>query len=451
MTPPGRPGFSREARLLTATIAVSLVVLLVLSRFRFPEATADARDGASAQPLARLAARAAFDDLSLAVRELSGRVGGSLVVLRTTTRDATDTSTQHAAPHTKLLPALRVRDDVVAAFLEEGAVVETIVGMPGAVTVIARDHVRGITLVRVPSTRAPALNIRDGQQPLAAPTYVGVAEANAAGTSLRPVFVSRSDSVADPRWDSALLSMGRGSVVESGAPVFTLDGRLAGMLTLSEGEPALVPADVVMSSVDLLLRNGSPPTGDIGVVTQPVDAVLAAATGATAGAAVVTVDASGPAAQVFVPGDVITAVNGQLVRSPDALRLRIARTAPGAVLMFTFRRDGGFVSTAVTVRLRTPATQRAPAVTALPPETARTLGLMLKAVADRGSEVTRVQPGSIAEIAGLQPGDVVVALGRTRAPVPDAITSAFAALAPGRAAFLSIERDGQPRLVALQR
>ena len=206
-----------------------------------------------------------------------------------------------------------------------------------------------------------------------------------------------------------------------------------------------------MASVDQLLRDGPPPIGDIGVVTQAVDPVLAAATGVTVGAAVAAVNADGPAARVFAPGDVITAVNGQVVRTPDALRQRVARTAPGGVLTFTFRRDGAFVSAPVTVRARPAVVPAAPAVASpsLPAE--RTLGLTLKAVADRGSEVTRVQAGSIAEAAGLQAGDVVVAFGRTLAPAPDAITGAFTALAPGRAMFLSVERNGQPRLVALQR
>ena len=115
-----------------------------------------------------------------------------------------------------------------------------------------------------------------------------------------------------------------------GAPVFTLEGRLAGVLTSSDGEPVLVPADVVMASVDRLLREGPPPAGDIGVVTQAVDGAIAAATGVSSGAAVAAVSAGGPADRVVMPGDVITAVNGQLVRSPEALRLRVARTAPGA-------------------------------------------------------------------------------------------------------------------------
>jgi len=450
MTPPVRPGFSREARLLTATIVVSLVVLLVLSRFRFPEAASESSDGAAAQPLARLAARAAFDDLSLAVRELSGRIGGSLVVLRTSARTTREPATSQALPDTRLLPALRVRDDVAVALLDEDATVEGVIGAPGAASVIARDTVRGITLVRVPALAAPVLGIREGRQPLVTPNYVGVSDASATGTSVRPAFVGRSDAITDPRWDTPLLTLGRGVAADIGAPVFTLDARLAGLLTATEGEPALVPAEVVMALVDQLLRDAPPPAGDIGVVTQALDATLVAATGATSGAAVAAVNADGPAAQVLAPGDVITAVNGEPMRTPDALRLRVARAAPGAALTITFRRDGTFASAPVTVRAR-PTDAPAPAASAPATPQERPLGLTLKALPSRGSEVIRVQSGSIADAAGLRVGDVVVASGRTHAPDPPAIAVAFAALARGRATFLSVERHGQLRLVALQR
>jgi serine protease Do len=451
-------GVSRETRLLAATIGVSLVVLLILSRFRFPETSPESRDGASAQPLTRLAARAAFDDLSLAVRELSSRVNSSLLVVRATVPTSGTPEARLALPDgTRLLPALRVRDDAAVALIGEGAVVDSVIGVPTPVHVLAHDPVRGIALVRVPPAQAPVLSIREGQLPLNAPGYVAVAEASAAGTSLRPVFVGRSDGIGDPRWDPPLLTMGRSAAADLGAPVFTLDGRLAGLLTSTDGETALVPAAVVLATVDQLLLAGGVRSGDIGIVTQAVDPWLEAATGASDGAAVAAVAADGPAGLVILPGDVITAVNGQPVRTPDALRLRVSRAAPGTTLSLTVRRDGGLVTAPVTVRpspATRSATEAAPEARAARESSAsgeRALGLTLRGVPGRGSEVVRVQPGSVAEAAGLRAGDVVVSLGRARTPAPDAITSAFAALPVGRAAFLSVERDGQPRLVALRR
>lgn len=453
MTSAGRSGFSRESRLLAATIGVSLVVLLVLSRFRFPDASTDTRDGAAAQPLARLAARAAFDDLSLAVRELTSRVNGSLLAVRTSGPAGAAAALSPTSRDSRLLPALRVRDDAAVVLVPEGTVVEGVIGVPGPVTVLARDAVRGFALVRVPPQTAPMLSIREGQQPLPAPGYLAVAEATGAGTSVRPVFVGRSDGVGDPRWDTPLLTLGRGAAADIGAPVFTLDGRFAGMVTATDGEPALIPADVVLASVDQLLRGAVTTTGDIGVATQPLDQALARATGASFGAVVAAVDTESPAAQTIAPGDVITAVNGQPIRSPDALRLRVSRTAPGTSLTLTLRREGVFLSVPVTVRARpTAATTPTPAVRAATATTAeRTLGLTLRGVAGTGSEVLRVQAGSIAEACGLRAGDLVVGLGRARTPTPDDITAAFTKLPAGGALFLSVERNGEPQLVALQR
>ena len=451
MSSTGRTGVSRETRLLAATIAVSIVVLLVLSQFRFPDVAGSVREGTAAQPLARLAARAAFDDLSLAVRELSGRVDGSLLVIRVRPAAGAAAPGQPAPSGLRMVPALRVRDDAALVALAEDASIDGIVGVPGPTVTIARDSGRGLALVRVPSTAAPVISIREGVQPLTTPGYVAVAEASRAGTSLRPIFVGRSDGVGDPRWDTPLLTIGRGAAGDVGAPVFMLDGRLAGLLTSAEGEPALVPAQVVLSIVDQLLRGSVPPPGDIGIATQALDPALAEVTGVGAGAVVASVHPDGAATEALAPGDVVTAVNGQPVRSPDALRLRVTRTAPGTTLALTVRREGAFVTVPVTVRERAAQKPSGPGGSAAPDPADRTLGLTLRAVAGRGSEVVRVQAGTAAESAGLRAGDLVVGLGRTRAPAPADITAAFSALAAGRTLFVSIEREGQPRLVALQR
>ena len=374
MASSGATSFSRETRLLAATIGISIVVLVVLSRFRFPNVAADVRDAASAQPLARLAARAAFDDLSLAIRELSGRVTNSLLVVRATYPQGSSPDPRVGSSGSHVLPALRVRDDVAVVLTGEHGVVQAVVGMAGPATVLARDPVRGVTLVRVPAVPAPVLTIREGQQPLTTPGYLAVTEASESGTSLRPIFVGRSDGLTDPRWDSPLISVGRSAATDLSAPVFTLDGRLAGLVTTTDSEPALVPAAVVLATVDQLLGSGPVQPGDIGIVTQAMDPQLAAATGVATGAAIVSVQRDGPAT-AFFSGDVVTAVNGLPVRSPDALRLRVARAAPGSTLTLTVRRDGGFFTAPVTVRARpAPPTAAPPAAPAPPSRWRRSAG-----------------------------------------------------------------------------
>ena len=89
------------------------------------------------------------------MRELSGRVNGSLVVLRTTAPGAAATAAQTVpATSSRLLPALRVRDDVAVVFVPDGAIV--VDGVDRRARTGHRDGpraVRGLTLVRVPSAQ----------------------------------------------------------------------------------------------------------------------------------------------------------------------------------------------------------------------------------------------------------------------------------------------------------
>lgn len=448
----GRMGVTRETRLLAATIGISLIVLLVLSRFRFPAATDTPRPSAAAQPLARLAARAAFDDLSLAVRELSSRVNGSLVVVRVSAPPVDDGSIVPAGDGTsRLVPALRVRDDAAVVAVQDGATVEGVLGAPGPAVVMGRDPVRGLVVVRVPVVSAPVLSIREDEQPPATPGYAAVSEASIGGTALRPVFIGRSDAVTDPRWDTPVFTLGRGLVGDAGAPVFLLDGRLAGVVGFTEGAPTLVPASAVMATVEQLLRGTLTTTGDIGVTVQPMDATLARLTGTGSGAVVAAVAPDGPADGVLAPGDVITAVNNQPVRTAEAWRLRVSRAAAGTRLTLTLRRHGEYLNLPVTVRHRPSQESESAAASTTSVRGQAALGLTLRAAAGAGAEVVRVQPGSVGDAAGLRAGDLVVSLGTARAPSPGVITAAFDALTRGRVLYLSIERDGQPRLVALSR
>lgn len=449
MAPAGSP--SRETRLLAATIVVSVLVLLVLGRFRFPGVTDGGVDAVQTQPLARLASRAAFDDLSLAITQLNSRVAPSLVVLRLSMPSGLR-GPGAPAPTPSFVPAIRVRDDLALTRLPRNARVEGLVGAPGAVSIVGTDSVRELALVRIPAQPAQVMAVREGNTPLASPGYVAMASASRTGVALQPLFVGRSDVQPDPRWDAPLLTLGPGSRAEPGAPVFTLDGRLAGLATTAGEEDVvlLVPADQLMASVEQLLAGNVTATGDIGVVTQPLDARTARITRAPAGAVVAEVQTDGPSHDKLWVGDVITAVNGQPIATPHALDLRVARSAPGASVSLTVLRGGTYQTVPVVVGHTSPSSSTSGIGPARSGEDAD-LGLTLRLVSTRGAEVVRVRPESPAEEAGLLPGDIVVAVGRTRTPAPAQVTQAWEQLAPGGVLFLGVERDGRTRALVLER
>lgn len=439
---------SRETRLLAATIAVSVLVLLVLGRFRFPEASDVRSDPTRTQPLARLASRAAFDDLSLSVSQLSSRVGASLIVLRVSLPPiAADAGAP--APATVFVPAIRVRDDVVLTSLPAGAQVEGAVGAPGAVSLIAADAVRGLALVRVPSQPVQVLAMREGYAPLSAPSYMAVAAASRSGTALQPLFVGRSDIQPDPRWDAPLLTLGPGVNAAPGSPVFSLDGRLAGLATTTDGEVALIPAEALMVSVERMFNGTTAPTGHLGISTQALNARIARATSATAGAVVAAVSPEGPADGRLWVGDIITAANGQPISGPEALALRAGRTPPGTTITLTVLRRATYQSVPIVVAA-SPATGRQ----ADRPVARRTeveLGLTLRLVKESGAEVVRVRADGAADHAGLRAGDLVRVIGQVRSPAPAQVTQAWDALPTGGTLFLGISREGAPQVVVLEK
>src|SRR5215831_15672181 len=71
----------RETRLLAIVIVVSIAVLLLLARFRFPSARL--ADVTPAQgPLVGLAARAPFDEMAMAMQSLVDRVSPVMAIVQ---------------------------------------------------------------------------------------------------------------------------------------------------------------------------------------------------------------------------------------------------------------------------------------------------------------------------------------------------------------------------------
>jgi serine protease Do len=278
-----------------------------------------------------------------------------------------------------------------------------------------------------------------------------MASASRAGVALQPLFVGRSDTLADPRWDTPVVTLGPGSRADPGSPVFTLDGRLAGLAAATEEEDAviLIPADQLMVSVKQMLSGAVVASGDLGITTQPLDARTARITGAPAGSVVAHVSPDGPSHDRLWVGDVVTAVNGQPVATPRGLDMRVARTPPGATLSVTVLRGGAYQTLPLVVG--SAVQQAGPTVGSVRPESDTDLGLTLRTVSPQGSEVVRVRAGSAADVAGVQSGDLIVAVGRLRTPVPAQVTEAWGALAGGTPLFLGVERAGRPRAVVVEK
>jgi S1-C subfamily serine protease len=428
---PIRPAVSRETRLLLAIVLVSLSMLWVLARVRFP--------GRLATPnpvppvLAQLAPPSALDDIASSVARLGPRIDvllTSVDVRRWSRGDA-------AGPTRAIVPALRVRDDLAVAALDYAAELAETPASAG-VSVVARDPVTQLTVFRVPAVAVPLLETWSPAR-LPEPRFLVAAAVSRNGMSLRPVFVGSLSSTVSPFWPGSIWAAPERTDFHSGSFVFTVDGALAG-LAIETGEgPAIVPGSTVIVIVDRMLQEGSRKPGWLGIQAQALTPDIASAIGTSAGVIVTWVAPEGPAAGQVAIADVIERLDGQSIATAEQWEARVAGLAEGDDVVIAVRRRNDL---------------REVHVSAGPPPAPAgdwPLGLALRAISRVGVEVVRVDPGSAAARAGLRPGDLITAVGGVEAPTPAQVTRLFGATPVDRPLLAAVARGEAHHVVVLEK
>jgi len=425
---PPRPRVSRETRLLFITVLISIVTLWVLARVRFPERPVTPNP---VPPLlAQLPARPAFEDLAFAVAELESRLVPSLLALELEQRPPP--GDQRTVPQ-DVIPALRIRDDVVVTLLETASGAAQ---RPANLTVLARDPASGLAVIRVPAAPAPVLTVWSLQRPR--PRYMIVSDVSRQGTSLRPVFVGSLYPAASPTWSESIWTVPAHTDLATGAFVFTTDGTLAGLAIEHAGRPAILPAEALIRAADRLLREGSRNGGWLGVEVQALTPAVALVAGASGGVVVTWVDPRGAAAEKLVVTDVIEAIGDEVVATLEHWETRLARLAAGDSLVLRVRRRGEVREVHLTAGGPLP-TQSA----------AQLLGLTMRAIPRIGVEIVRVDPGSAAARAGIEAGGVMTLIGEIARPTPAQVTRAFLATPEDRPLLVGVTRGDRHRVLAL--
>jgi regulator of sigma E protease len=134
-------------------------------------------------------------------------------------------------------------------------------------------------------------------------------------------------------------------------------------------------------------------------------------------------------------GDRIVAINGDEIEGVDEL-IAETREAAGQTIDVTIERDGQFVETTVSPREDPPSGEGA-------------TGVLLRPVAAADILIENVEPGSVADEAGFNSGDRIVAINGKR------ISDAFVAIealeaAQGSRATLTVDGEGEPRDIQLE-
>jgi len=221
----------------------------------------------------------------------------------------------------------------------------------------------------------------------------------------------------------------------SGGPLVNLDGQVVGINTAIstrtggyQGIGFAVPVNLAKWVAGQLLERGSVRRAYLGVMIQPVTSQLATQFGVKVGEGVVVTQVFNdtPAAKAGVkPGDVILKFNGKAVSTPNELQGVVEESNIGQKYDLDIVRDGKPMSVGITL-LEQPkeyglaGTESEPGAPGksesskfdklgieaetLTADLAQQLGVK----ADHGVAITDVRAGSLASMAGLEPGMVIV-------------------------------------------
>ena len=339
--------------------------------------------------------------------------------------------------------------------------------------VVGSDAQSDVALLKVSASGLPMLRIGDSRQLRAGQWVVAIGSPFGLDHSVTAGIVSavgRSNPYANQQYVPFIqtdVAINRGN---SGGPLLDTRGQVVGInsqiFSNSGGYMGVsfaIPIDVAMNAVDQLKTKGRVSRGLLGIGLEGIDAEQARALGLpdTRGALVREVQPGSGAAKAGVQRlDVIRAFNGTPIDDASSLPPLVGAMPPGARTTLTIMRDGKPRDVTVVLgELEAMEPRVIPASAAPAPSHRNPLGIVGEEVpatdrkrlgldAKEGVAIARIE-GLAARRAGLQPGDIILAVGRNSVGTIAALDRELAALKPGDSAMLLVQRGGSSRYIAV--
>jgi S1-C subfamily serine protease len=151
------------------------------------------------------------------------------------------------------------------------------------------------------------------------------------------------------------------------------------------------------------------------------------------------VEQDGAATGQLMVGDVIEAIDGRALATPQHWDVRLARLLAGEMLKLRVRRRGEVQEVALT------------AASVASPPVSRALGLTLRGRKGIGTDVVRVERASAADRAGLAAGDIITLVADVHAPTPAQVTRSFASVGEGQRVMVAVTRGDVHLVTTLER
>jgi serine protease Do len=264
----------------------------------------------------------------------------------------------------------------------------------------------------------------------------------------KPGEFIQTDAAINPGNSGGPLVDARGEVVGINTFLISPSGTFSGM-------GFAIPSQIVRPTVETLIRDGKVSHGHIGIGiadVTPENAKFFDESTATGGV-VTQVEPDSPGAKAGLEiGDVITEIDGQKVSDAGELQVLVGQKQPGSKIMLKVLRDGKSMTIPVTLEELGSRSSEGKddsggegkmhwgiGLGNLTPELRDQLQV---STSIHGAVIEQVQPGSSADNAGLQQGDIILEVNRHKVQSASDVQQALSNVHKGEDALLLVYSNG---------
>jgi serine protease Do len=294
--------------------------------------------------------------------------------------------------------------------------------------VIGKDPQLDIALIKIDAKGLPTAPLGDSDRLEVGEWVLAIGNPFSLDSTVTSGIVSAKERrIGQGPYDSFIQTDAKINPGNSGGPLINMRGEVVGINSAIFSESGenmgigfAIPINMIKEILPQLKDKGKVTRGWIGVMVQRVTRDIAESMGLdqTRGALVSEVSNDGPAARAGIKvGDLIIEFNGKPIKDANDLPTLVARTAPGEKVRVKILRDNRELTIPVRVEKLKDEEVNLSAqekdhlgltVQKVTPEIAESLGIKRA----EGVVITSVEPGSAADEAGLEQGDIIVEVNR---------------------------------------
>ncbi|SMG56916.1 DegQ family serine endoprotease [Paraburkholderia susongensis] len=294
--------------------------------------------------------------------------------------------------------------------------------------VVGADKQSDVAVLKIDASNLPTVKIGDPRQSKVGQWVVAIGSPYGFDNTVTSGIISaKSRSLPNENYTPFIQTDVPVNPGNSGGPLFNLQGEVIGINSMIysqtggfQGLSFAIPINEAIKVKDDLVKTGHVSRGRLGVAVQGMNQTLADSFGMQKpqGALVSSVDPGGPAAKAGLqPGDVILSVNGDAVNDSSDLPAQIAGIAPGSSATLKVWRDKASKDVKVTIGSFSDAKVASAGKADQQTQLQGRLGVAVRPLTPEeksGASVSHgllvQQSGGAAATAGIQPGDVILAV-----------------------------------------